>query len=249
MDGLGRCPNEAGKAKRRGQAQQGLFQHLSNQTLKSGAAMENVIQPPGPVLHEETIPPGRPYASVIKRQQVLRIVDLEGQQGVDFLCYNAKRPEERYHAPNTLKAAKTLRMGKGHTLYSDEARALFTIVEDTHGGHDTIGGCCSAPSNAMLYGVKDCPGCRENFLEAMAPFGLDRRDIVPNVNFFCNVPVFENGALAETVFLPSRSRAGSFVDLRADMDALAVISNCPQLNNPCNSGKPTAIKVFIWQRE
>ncbi len=198
-------------------------------------------------MREQIIAPGRPWASVINHRQVLRIVDLEGQQGVDFLCYNAQQPEERYHAPNTLKACGTLSLGKGHTLYSDEARPLFTIIDDTCGGHDTIGGCCSAPSNAMLYGVQNCSGCRENFLEALATFGLGRKDIVPNVNFFCNVPVFENGKLAESVFLEGRSRAGDFVDLRAEMDALAVVSNCPQLNNPCNSGNPTPIKVIVWQ--
>lgn len=211
--------------------------------------MEPTYRPPGSAVHEETIRAGRPWARIVRHHQVLRIVDLEGQQGVDFLCYNAERPEERYHAPNTLKACRTLCLGKGHTLYSDEARPLFTIIEDTCGGHDTIGGCCSAPSNAMLYGVEDCPGCRENFLEALAAFGLGRKDIVPNANFFCNVPVLENGQLAETVFLEGRSRRGDFVDLLAEMDALAVISNCPQLNNPCNSGKPTSIKAVVWQPE
>ncbi|MFQ6023026.1 MAG: DUF1989 domain-containing protein [Acidiferrobacterales bacterium] len=211
--------------------------------------MDAAYQPPGSVVYEEVIPPGRPWARIIKYHHVLRIVDLEGQQGVDFLCYNAERPEERYHAPNTLKACRTLRLGKGHTLYSDEARPLFTIIEDTCGGHDTIGGCCSAPSNAMLYGVHDCRGCRENFLEALAAFGLSRRDIVPNVNFFCNVPVLQDGRLAETVFVEGRSRAGDFVDLLADMDVLAVISNCPQLNNPCNSANPTSIKIMVWQPE
>ena len=194
---------------------------------------------------DETVAPGRPWAGVIEKGQTLRIVDLEGHQGVDFLCYNAERPEERYHAPNTLKAAGTLRLTSGHVLYSDEARAMFTIVDDTYGGHDTIGGCCSAPSNAMLYGVADCPGCRENFLEALSWHGLGRRDIVPNVNFFCNVPVGADRRLAETVFVSGRSIPGAFVDLRAEMTALAVISNCPQVNNPCNEGAPKPIRVSI----
>ena len=194
---------------------------------------------------DQTIPAGKPWARVIEKGQSLRIIDVHGHQGVDFLCYNAHAPEERYHAPNTLKAAGTLRLTAGHVLYSDAARPIFTLTEDTCGTHDTIGGCCSAPSNAMLYGVTDCPGCRENFLSALAKFGLGRRDIVPNINFFCDVPVYDEARLAESVFVESRSEAGSFVELRAEMDALAVISNCPQVNNPCNAGEPTDIRVLV----
>jgi len=201
---------------------------------------------PGRVIEDTQVPAGAPWSGIVRRGQVLRIVDIEGRQGVDFLCYNATRTEERYHAPNTLKAAGTLRLGEGHVLYSDEARPLFTIVADSCGGHDTIGGCCSAPSNAMLYGVADCPGCRENFLAALAPYGMDRRDIVPNINFFCNVPVHEQGRLAERTFEASRSHPGAHVDLRAEMEALAIVSNCPQVNNPCNDGRPTPIRVAVW---
>ena len=195
---------------------------------------------------EESVPAGQPWARIIDRGQRLRIIDVHGHQGVDFLCYNAHAPEERYHAPNTLKAARTLHLTRGHVLYSDVARPMFTITADTCGVHDTIGGCCSAPSNEMLYGVSDCPGCRENFLSALEEFGLGRRDIVPNINFFCNVPVHDESRLAETVFVESRSAPGSYVDLRAEMDTLAVMSNCPQVNNPCNAGEPTAIRVVVF---
>ncbi len=196
-------------------------------------------------ISNEIVPPGMPWSGIVEKGQRLRITDIEGRQGVDFLCYNADRTEERYHAPNTLKASRTLALGQGHVLYSDEARPMFTIVADTCGGHDTIGGCCSAPSNAMLYGVESCPGCRENFLRALADHGMDRRDIVPNINFFCNVPVDTGGLLADTVFVESRSRAGDYVELRAEMRALALISNCPQVNNPCNDGRPSPIRVEI----
>lgn len=194
---------------------------------------------------DELVPAGKPWARVIEQGQSLRIIDVHGHQGVDFLCYNAHAPEERYHAPNTLKAARTLRLTKGHVLYSDAARPIFSITEDTCGFHDTIGGCCSAPSNEMLYGVRNCPGCRENFLTALEEFGLGRKDIVPNVNFFCNVPVHGDGRLADSVFAESRCEPGSYVELEAQMDALAVISNCPQVNNPCNAGSPTAIRVLV----
>ena len=201
---------------------------------------------PEPIHLDQTVAPGHPWTGIVQPGQVLRIVDVEGHKGVDFLCYNAERPEERYHAPNTLKAARTLKLTEGHTLYSDEARAIFTITGDTYGGHDTIGGCCSAPSNAMLYGVEDCPGCRENFLEALSWHGLSRRDIVPNINFFCSVPVGRDRRLADTIFVEAPARPGTYVDLRAEMPALAVISNCPQVNNPCNRGKPAEIRVSIW---
>jgi len=196
---------------------------------------------------DESLPAGKPWARTIEKGQRLRIVDVHGQQGVDFLCYNAHAPEERYHAPNTLKAARSLRLTKGHLLYSDVARPLFRITEDTCGTHDTIGGCCSAPSNEMLYGVADCPGCRENFLDALEGFGLGRKDIVPNVNFFCNVPVYDEARLADSVFVESRSAPGNYVELQAEMDAIAVISNCPQVNNPCNAGAPTAIRVLVFE--
>ncbi len=188
------------------------------------------------------VPAGAPWSGIVRQGQVLRITDLEGQQAVDFLCYNAADPQERYHAPNTLKAAGSIFLTTGHRLYSDIARPIFTIIEDQFGGHDTIGGCCSAPSNEMLYGVRNCPGCRENFLTALAAHGLGRRDIVPNINWFMRVPVAADGGAAVALGV---SPPGCQVALRADMDALAVISNCPQVNNPCNGFKPTPIRVEV----
>lgn len=191
---------------------------------------------------DEIVPAGAPWSAVVPRGRVLRLTDLHGRQAVDFLCYNAADPEERYHAPNTLKAAGTLFLTTGHALLSDVARPIFTIAEDGFGGHDTIGGCCSAPSNRLLYGVADCPGCRENFLQALARHGLGRRDIVPNVNFFMRVPVERDGRVG---IAPGVSPPGCQVALRAEMDALAVISNCPQVNNPCNGYNPTSVRVEI----
>ena len=155
-----------------------------------------------PVVQDEIVAPGAPWSARVRRDQVLRIVDLEGEQGVDFLCYDAADPRERYYAPNTIKKSGTLRLTKGHALYSDRGRPLITIVADSCGYHDTIAGCCSAPSNAMLYGVEGVPGCRENFLAALAEHGLGWTDIVPNVNFFSAVPVYEGGRLAERTFEP-----------------------------------------------
>ena len=199
-------------------------------------------------LVNEVIKPGSYWHKVLKPGQCLRIVDLEGQQGVDFLCYNANNLEERYHAPNTIKAATSIHIGQHSVLYSDYANPLMTVTEDsTAGGHDTIAGCCSSWSNQMLYGVAGVPGCRENFLDALAGYGLGWRDIVPNINFFCSVPVHDDGATEQTVFVRGSSIAGDYVTLRADTDVLAVLSNCPQVNNPCNSGTPTEIRVDVFE--
>jgi uncharacterized protein len=194
------------------------------------------------VIFNQIVAAGAPWGGIVKKRQRLRIVDTHGKQAVDFLCYNASDRDERYFAPNTIKAAGTISLTKGHILYSDQAQPLFTIVEDTYGSHDTIGGACSAPSNYMLYGVKDCPGCRENFLKALREFGMGRRDIVPNINFFMRVPVEHAGQAA---IARADSPPGSYVELRAEMDAIAVISNCPQINNPANDYNPTPIQIVI----
>ena len=194
------------------------------------------------IILDEIVPARAPWGGTVMRGQRLRIIDSEGRQAVDFLCYNLHDREERYSAPNTIKAAGTISLTAGHTLYSDLAQPIFKIVEDSYGSHDTIGGCCSAPSNLMLYGVPDCPGCRENFLAALAKFDMGRRDVVPNVNFFMRVPVERGGTAA---IARGDSPAGSYVELEAAMDAIVAISNCPQVNNPANDYNPTPIRVVI----
>jgi len=196
----------------------------------------------GCVVEDRVIPAGEPWARVLTRGQTLRIIDVEGRQAVDFLCYNAANPEERYNAADTMKYAKTIFLTRGHGIYSDMGRRLLTIVEDTCGRHDTIGGCCSAESNEFRYGVKGTPGCRANFLKALAPYGLGKKDIVANLNWFMNVPVEPDGTMG---IVDGRSRPGDYVDLKAEMDVLAVISNCPQTRNPCNGFKPTPIRVIV----
>jgi len=196
----------------------------------------------GKIIEDRIIPPDGHWGRVLRHGQILRIIDLEGKQAVDFLCYNAEDPTERYNAPDTMKYAGTIFLTEGHGIYSDMGRRLFTIVEDTCGRHDTIGGCCSAESNELRYGVKDTPNCRQNFLRALAPFGLGKKDIVANLNWFMNVPVGLDGAMAIAEGL---SKPGDYVDLRAEMDVLAVISNCPQTRNPCNGFNPTPIRVIV----
>lgn len=198
----------------------------------------------GPVLDDRTIPAGGEWSGVVRRGQILRIVDLEGRQAVDFLCYNAADPSERYNAADTMKLAGTIFLTTGHRLYSDMGRPLFTIVADTCGHHDTIGGCCSGESNRLRYGVEGTPNCRDNFLRALGRFGLGKKDIVANVNFFMNVPVGPDGRM---VIAEGRSRPGDSVDLRAEMDALVAISNCPQVYNPASGGRPTPIRLVIYE--
>jgi urea carboxylase-associated protein 1 len=196
----------------------------------------------GRLVEDRVVPAGEYWARVLGRGQMLRIVDLEGRQAVDFLCYNAAEPEERYNAADTMKYAKTIFLTRGHGIYSNLGRRLLTIVEDTCGRHDTIGGCCSAESNEFRYGVKNTPSCRANFLRALAGFGLGARDIVANLNFFMNVPVAPDGTMG---IVDGLSKPGDYVDLRAEMDVLTVISNCPQTRNPCNGFNPTPIRLIV----
>lgn len=198
----------------------------------------------GTLIEDQVLAPNSPWGRVIPRGAMLRIVDLEGKQAVDFLCYSAQDPSERYNAADTMKYAGTIFLTKGHGLWSDMGRKLFTIVEDTCGRHDTIGGCCSGASNQVRYGVSGTPNCRDNFLRALSPFGLGKKDVVANVNFFMNVPVGPDGRMG---IVDGLSSAGDFVDLRAEMDVLVAISNCPQTRNPCSGYQPTPIRVVVWQ--
>src|SRR5262249_40177736 len=133
------------------------------------------------VVEDRVLPAGEPWARVLTRGQTLRIVDLEGRQAVDFLCYNAANPEERYNAADTMKSATPIFLTRGPGISPAPGGRLLPIVEDPCGRHDTIGGCCSAESNELRYGVKDTPSCRANFLRALAPFGLGKKDVVANL--------------------------------------------------------------------
>lgn len=199
-------------------------------------------EPDGAIVEDSVIEPGQPWSRVIEKGQVLSIIDLHGTQAVDFLCYNAHDPSEHYNAPNTMKASGSIFISEGTQLLSSLARPLFTVVRDTCGGHDTLGGCCSAPSNTLLYGTPGDGNCRDNLLAGLARFGLEARDMVPNVNWFMSVEVAADGHLA---IVDGASLPGDFVELRADMDTIAVLSNCPQVLNPANMFNPTQIRVIV----
>jgi len=197
------------------------------------------------ILVDTTIADRAGWSRVLKKGEMMRIIDLEGKQAVDFLCWNANNHEDRYAAADTMKINETgIFLGKGTTLYSVGLTPLLTIVEDSCGFHDTIGGCCSADLNKFRYDVDNQTGCRENFLAEMEKYGLGKRDMAANVNFFMYVPVGKDGDMDMG---PSISKPGDFVDLRAESDVLAVISNCPQINNPVNDYNPTPVQVTVWQ--
>ncbi len=197
----------------------------------------------GTVAEDTVVQAGAGWGRVVRRGQHVRIVDLEGKQAVDFLCYDAANPAERYNAADTMKYAGTIFLTTGHAIYSDMGRALFTIVADTCGRHDTIGGCCSAESNLKRYGKAGPGNCRDTFVRALAPFGLGKKDVVANLNWFMNVPVDPDGRmqLAEGI-----SKPGDYVELRAETDVLTVISNCTQLYNPVNGFNPTPVRVIVF---
>jgi urea carboxylase-associated protein 1 len=201
-----------------------------------------MIDPSPEPIEDRVVAPGDWWSGIVKRGQILRLTDLEGRQAVDFLCYDAGNPAERYNAADTMKIAGSLFIGRGTRLFSDMGNVLMTVVEDSCGRHDTIGGCCSRESNRVRYGVPEGPNCRDNFLRALEPFGLGKKDIVANINFFMYVPVAPDGGMA---IADGLSKPGDHVDLRAERDVLVALSNCPQIHNPANGFRPTPIGLTI----
>jgi hypothetical protein len=208
-----------------------------------GAKLGRALQFPGTALSDRLVEPG-PYSRVIRAGDHLRIIDVEGRQAVDFLVYDAADHANRYNAANTIKLNRSIYVGAGFKLYSDLGDVLMAVAEDTVGRHDTIGGCCSAESNYARYGIKGTASCRGNFIEVLAEHGMDARDIPANINWFMYVPVKPDGM---TEIVDGRSEPGDYVDLRAERDVLVVISNCPQLYNPCNGWNPTPVRIIEWR--
>jgi urea carboxylase-associated protein 1 len=200
------------------------------------------------IISDITIPARAPYSATLKAGQTMRIIDLESQQAVDALFYNPADLSERYSAQDTLAAQATkggaFYLGLGSVLLSNELRPMLTITADTCGFHDTCAGACSCESNTVRFGheTKFMHSCRENFLAELGKYGMGKRDLVSNVNFFMNVPIRPNGELTVD---DGVSEPGGYVDLRAEMDVLVLISNCPQVNNPCNGFTPTPIQIII----
>lgn len=202
---------------------------------------------PEAALHSFVVEAGDPFVFEIAEGQYLRIVDLEGNQAVDTIFYNAHDYADRYSAQDTIREQGNIYLTAGTSLLSTNGRILLTITSDTCGRHDTLGGACATESNKVRYDLSKghMHACRNSFLKGIQHWnrGMDKRDITSNINFFMNVPVTADGKLT---FEDGVSDAGKYVELRAEMDVLMVISNCPQLNNPCNGYNPTPVQILIW---
>ena len=196
----------------------------------------------------QVVAAGDYYMKVVKSGQTFRILDLEGNQAADTLFYNADDPSERYSAVDTIREQGNVYLTTGTKLLSNEQNPMLEIVADTCGWHDTLGGACATESNTVRYALeKKCMhACRDSWMLAVAEneqFGMSKRDITHNINFFMNVPVTREGGLT---FEDGISAPGKYVEMKAFMDTIVLISNCPQLNNPCNGYNPTPIEVLIW---
>ncbi len=196
----------------------------------------------------QTVRAGDYFLHRLEQGQVCRIVDLEGNQAADTLFFNADDPAERYSATDTIREQRNVYLTAGSVLRSNLNRPMLEIVADTCGRHDTLGGACATESNTVRYALeKRCMhACRDSWMLAVngdASFGLSKRDIAHNINFFMNVPVTPAGGLT---FEDGISAPGKYVEFKARMNTLVLISNCPQLNNPCNAYNPTPVEVLIW---
>jgi uncharacterized protein len=199
---------------------------------------------PGRVVHDEIVAARAPWGHVVRCGETLRIVDMEGNQAVDFLVYSLADDAERYSAQDTIAAQGNIFLRPGAVLLSNEGAPMMTLTGTSVAWHDTIGGACSCESNTLRYGhhTKAQHACVDNFLLAGAPYGRTKRDVVSNVNWFMNVPVEDDGALG---IVDGISAPGKHLDLRAEMDVVVAVSNCPQINNPCNGFNPTPVRMIV----
>lgn len=213
----------------------------------TGSSLTESRRKPEDASSDEIVKAGDAWLKDLRQGQTLRILDLEGNQAVDTLFYNAHDPAERYSAMDTIRAQNNLYLTTGSKLISSDGNIMLSITADTCGRHDTLGGACSAESNQVRYALdkRNMHNCRDSFLSALAASGLHmtKRDLTSNINFFMNVPVTTEGGLT---FEDGISAAGRYVELCAEMDVTVLVSNCPQVNNPCNAYNPTPVRMLIW---
>lgn len=202
---------------------------------------ENAVQ-------DHSIPAEKPFSTVVRKGQTLRIEDSYGQQAIDTLFYSAGDFSERYSSQDTMREQNAAYISTGTRIMSNEGRVMLTMTADSCGRHDTSAGACSCESNTVRFGhgTKYLHACRDNFVAEVAKYGMGKRDVAPNINFFMNVPISPSG---EMTIVDGISAPGDYVEMRAEMDVLLVISNCPQINNPCNGFDPTPIRVLVWDGE
>jgi len=196
------------------------------------------------IVSDEVVAARAPWSAVVHAGDLLQIIDLHGNQAVDCLLYDAADHTRRYSAQATVAAARNIFLSTGSVLRSADGTALMTVVADDVGNHDTIAGACSQESNTLRYGHHTAHqhACAENFLAEGARWGLGKRDIVSNINWFMNVPVEADGTLG---IVDGLSAPGKSLTLRAETDTLVLVSNCPQINNPCNGFDPTPVRMVI----
>jgi urea carboxylase-associated protein 1 len=189
-----------------------------------------------------------PWSGLVRKGQTIRIEDSYGQQAIDTIFYRADDFSERYSNQDTMRMQSAAYVGIGTRIISNDGNVMLTMTADSCGRHDTSAGACSCESNTVRFGqgTKYLHACRDNFVLEVSKHGMSKRDIVPNINFFMNVPIKPNG---EMTIVDGISAPGDYVELVAEMDVLCVISNCPQINNPCNGFDPTPIRVLIWDSE
>jgi uncharacterized protein len=205
---------------------------------------------PDSAVYRQTVPAGGYWMHEVKAGQTFRIVDSEGNQAADTLFYAAADPSEHYSATDTIREQGNVYLGVGSKLISQNGNVMLEIVADLVGRHDTLGGACATESNTVRYALekKTMHACRDSYLLALAEnshSGLSKRDLAHNINFFMNVPITPEGGLT---FADGVSGPGRYVEMRAEMDVIVLISNCPQLNNPCNAYNPTPIEVMVWDK-
>ncbi len=203
---------------------------------------------PKNAMYNTVVLAGDYWSHIIKAGQTLRIIDCEGNQAADTMFYAISNPQERYSAQDTINHQKNVYLTKGSQLISNLGNLLLTITEDTCGRHDTLGGACSAESNSVRYDLEkiNMHNCRDSFVAALREHNLElgKKDLNSNINFFMNVPISPDG---KSTFSDGISEKGKYVQLKAAIDVLCIISNCPQLNNPCNAFNPTPIALLIWE--
>lgn len=202
-------------------------------------------------LYTDIVLAGDYFMKTLAAGQTLRITDLRGNQAADTLFYSAADSSERYSAMDTIRQQGNIYLTAGTTLMSNLGNPMLAIVADTCGRHDTLGGACATESNTVRYALeKKCMhACRDSWLLAVAEneaFAMSKRDITHNINFFMNVPVTPEGGLT---FADGISAPGKYVELTALMDVIVLVSNCPQLNNPCNGYDPTPIEIAVWDAD
>ena len=200
----------------------------------------------GTIIRRETVAARGKWSARLEPGQTLTLIDTKGQQAIDFLCYSAELPLDRINIPNTIKLNKSLYITKGSKIYSDHARVMMTVLDDTCGYHDTLAGCCSCEIDKVRYGVVKTESCRTNFIAELAKWAMAPSEIVSNINFFMRVKFAADGELTISEGI---SKPGDYVVLRAEMPLIVVISNCPQENNPAAGFAPTPVEVVVSAAE